>query len=59
MHWLKLLVEVWLVFGAVMVVAGLMWTTRLSHEMNPEISKVPPKSERQFRTASLSKVHSA
>jgi hypothetical protein len=59
MHWLKLIVEGWLAFGVVTVVAGLVWTTRLSREMNPEVSKAPPMSERQFGTASLSKLHSA
>jgi hypothetical protein len=51
--------EVWVVFGVVIVVAGLIWTTRLSREMSPEISKIPPAPERQFGTASLSKLHSA
>lgn len=51
--------EAWVVFGAVTVVAGLIWTTRLSREMNPEISKVASVPERQFRTASLSKARSA
>jgi hypothetical protein len=59
MHWLKLFVEGWLVFGVVTVVAGLVWTTRLSREMNPEPSKAAPMAERQFGTASLSKLHSA
>jgi len=59
MHSLKLLVEGWLVFGVVTVVAGLIWTTRLSREMNPEVSKAQPMPERQFGTASLSKLHSA
>ncbi len=59
MHWLKLLMEVWVVVGIVSVVAGLIWTTHLSREMNPEISKLPHPPERQFGTASLSKVHSA
>jgi hypothetical protein len=59
MHSLKLLMEVWVVLGVVTVVAGLIWTTRLSREMNPEIKKVPPLPERQLATASLSKLHSA
>ncbi|HLW89170.1 MAG TPA: hypothetical protein VKR57_11800 [Terriglobales bacterium] len=59
MHWLKLLLEIWVVFGVVSVVAGLIWTTRLSREMNPENSKVPAASERKFGTASLSKARSA
>ncbi|MGH9498876.1 MAG: hypothetical protein ACRD3L_07010 [Terriglobales bacterium] len=59
MHWLKLLMEGWLVFGVVIVVAGSVWTTRLSREMSPEINKIPAAPERQFGTASLSKLHSA
>jgi hypothetical protein len=59
MHWLKLFAEGWLVFGVVSTVAGLIWTTRLSREMNPDISKAPPVPERQFGTAALSKVRSA
>jgi hypothetical protein len=51
MHWLKLLVEGWLVFGVVTVVTGLMWTTRLSREADPEITKASPMPERQFETA--------
>jgi hypothetical protein len=51
MHWLKLLVEGWLVFGVVTVVTGLMWTTHLSREADSEITKAPPMPERQFETA--------
>jgi hypothetical protein len=43
--------EAWVVFGVVTVVAGLIWTARLSRELNPEISKAPPRPERQFETA--------
>jgi hypothetical protein len=56
MHWLKLLMEVWVVFGVVTVVAGLIWTTRLSREMDPEISEASSPSERGFGTAPLSKL---
>ncbi len=55
MHWLMLLGEVWVVFGVVTVVAGLIWTRRLSREMDPDPSKA---SERQFGTAALSKLQS-
>ena len=55
MHWVKWLVEFWVVCGVVTVVAGLIWTTRVNHEMNPEISKIPVAPERTFGTASLSK----
>jgi hypothetical protein len=58
MHWLKLLMEAWVVFGVVTVVAGLIWTTRLSRAMNPEV-RVPVASERSFGAARLSKLHSA
>jgi hypothetical protein len=51
MHWFKLLLEGWVVFGIVAVAAGSIWTTRLSREMNPEISKAPPLPETQFETA--------
>ena len=51
MHSLRLLMEAWVVFGVVTVVAGLIWTARLSRELNPEISKAPPRPERQFETA--------
>jgi hypothetical protein len=59
MHWLKLFAEGWLLFGVVSTVAGLIWTTRLSREMNPDVSKAPAMPERPFATASLSKVRSA
>ena len=56
MHWLKLLMEGWVVFGIVTVITGLIWTTRLSREMDPEISEGQSQSERQFGTAPLSKL---
>ncbi len=59
MHWLKLMMEVWVVFGVVSVVAGLMWTARLSRETDTEISNAPPLPERQLATASSYKPHSA
>lgn len=59
MHSLKVLMEVWAVLGVVTVVAGMIWTTRLSRDMNPEIGKLPAASDRQLATASLSKLHSA
>lgn len=58
MHWLKLFMEVWFVFGVVTVVAGMIWTTRLSRNMNPEIGNISPLPERQLATASVSHVHS-
>ena len=42
MHWLRLMMEVWVVFGVVSVVAGLMWTARLSRETDTEISNARP-----------------
>jgi hypothetical protein len=54
MHWLKWLLEIWVVCGILTVVAGLIWTTRVNREMNPEINRVPAP-ERQFGAASLSK----
>ena len=59
MHWLKLLTEVWVAFGIVTIVAGLIWTTRLSREMKTDLGKVAPTAERQFASPSLSKLHSA
>ena len=53
MHWLKLLVEGWLVLGVVTVATGLIWTTHLSREADPEI-KAPAMPERRFETTSLS-----
>jgi hypothetical protein len=50
MHWLKLMVEGWLVFGVVTVVIGLMWTTHLSREAEPEITKTSSRPERQLET---------
>jgi hypothetical protein len=55
MHWLKLVMEGWVIFGVVVVAAGMIWTTRLSREMNPEVPKVPSVPERQFGAASLFK----
>jgi hypothetical protein len=54
MHWLKLLMEVWMVFGVVTVLGGLAWTARMSREMDPEINEVSSASEPQFGTAPLS-----
>ncbi|MFZ0285049.1 MAG: hypothetical protein WAL32_07440 [Terriglobales bacterium] len=59
MHWLKLVMEGWVVFGAVTVVAGALWTSHLSRQMKPEHNKIPAASDRQFGTASLSKITSA
>jgi len=46
-HWLTLLMEIWVVFGVVSVVAGLIWTARMGREMEPEISNAPPLPEWQ------------
>lgn len=54
MHWLKLLMEVWVVLGVITVLAGLAWTARISREMDPEIDGVTSPSEPQFGTAPLS-----
>jgi hypothetical protein len=59
MHWLKLMMEVWVVFGVMSTMAGLIWTARLSRETDPEISKAPTLPERQLATASSYKPHSA
>jgi hypothetical protein len=59
MHWLKLLAEGWLAFGAATVVIGLFWTTRLSRQMNPEAGKAPSLPERAFGASSFTKLHSA
>jgi len=32
MHWVKLLVEVWGLFGLVSVIFGLFWTSKLNTE---------------------------
>jgi hypothetical protein len=58
-HWLKLVLEVWVVWGVVSVVGWLIWNARLSREINPEISKAPPLPERQVATASSSKAQPA
>jgi hypothetical protein len=54
MHWLKLLMEVWVVLGVVTVLGGLAWTARMSREMDPEIRAVSSPSEPQFGTAPFS-----
>jgi hypothetical protein len=53
MHWLKWLVEIWMVCGVVTVVVGLILTTRVNREMSPDINKVEAASERSFGAASL------
>jgi hypothetical protein len=59
MHWLKLMMEVWVVIGVVSTVAGRIWTARLSRETDPEISKAPTLPEQHLVTASAYKPHSA
>jgi hypothetical protein len=44
-HWLKLTLEVWVVWGVVSVVGGLIWTARLRREINPQISEARHLSE--------------
>jgi len=59
MHWLKLMMEVWVVIGVVSTVAGRIWTARLNRETDPEISKAPTLPEQQLVTTSAYKPHSA
>jgi hypothetical protein len=59
MLWLKLMMEVWVMFGVVSTVAGLIWTARLSRETDSEISNAPTLAKRQLATASSYQQHSA
>ncbi len=60
MHWVKLLVEVWILFGVVTLILGLLWTSKLTKESQPSIarniSSLPPA---EFNANNLSKARSA
>jgi len=60
MHWVKLLVEVWILFGVVTVISGLLWTSKLSKESQPSIAKnISPLQRAELSANNLSKVRSA
>jgi hypothetical protein len=61
MHWLMLVIEVWLLFGILTVVGGLMWTSKAAREA---LQKAPEHAARShqsadFATTGLSEVRSA
>ena len=44
MHWVKLLVELWIALGLVTVVLGLFWMRKMSSEPRAESAKPAPRA---------------
>ena len=60
MHWVKLLVEVWILFGVITVVLGLFWTSKLTNKSQSNVVKNTSSLPRaELRANNLSKVRSA
>jgi len=60
MQWLKWLIEVWILFGVVTVILGLLWTSKLTNKSQANVAKnisSVPLSE--LRAEHLSKIRSA
>jgi len=58
MHWLKLLAEVWLLFGIVITVVGVVWTSRMSRQAQQLPTVVPsaPPRRPEFASQNLTKL---
>jgi len=59
MHWVKLLVEGWILFGVITVMLGLLWTSLSTPEAQTGIVKNVPSVPSADFAAHLSKVRSA
>jgi hypothetical protein len=60
MHWFKLLVEAWILFGLAMVIWGLLWSSNLANESQPTVSKnTPAVPQSKFSANDLNKARSA
>lgn len=60
MHWMKWLIEVWILFGVVTVILGLLWTSKLTNRSQPNTAKSASSLPRtELSSDHLSKVQSA
>ena len=60
MHWVKWLVEGWILFGVITVILGLLWTSKLTNKSQPDVVKnASPLPRTELRADHLSKVRSA
>jgi hypothetical protein len=60
MHWVKWLVEVWILFGVVIVILGLLWTSKLTNKSQPKtIQTASSLPHTELSADHLSKVQSA
>jgi len=60
MHWVKWLIEIWILFGVVTVILGLLWTSRLSKESQPNVgTNTSSLRGAELSANHLSKVRSA
>jgi hypothetical protein len=57
MHWVKLLVEVWVLSGIMTVILGLFWTSKLTREsQSNKIKNTSSVPRGEFSATNLSKV---
>jgi hypothetical protein len=61
MHWVKLLLEAWVLLGIVTVIVGLIWTDRQSRVLSKQAATPisPPKVRPEFRSANFTEARSA
>ena len=61
MHWIKLLVEGWVLLGIATVIVGVFWTNRQGSESNKPTTNVisPPKLRAELRPTNVSEAQSA
>ena len=60
MHWVKLVVEAWVLFGLVTVILGLLWTSKLTNKSQPNaVKNTSPRPLAELSADHLSKVRSA
>lgn len=61
MHWIKWLMEGWVLLGIATTILGVFWTNRQSAESSKQttISIAPPTLRRELTPANLSEAQSA
>ncbi|MGA8153303.1 MAG: hypothetical protein WB952_20295 [Terriglobales bacterium] len=60
MHWVKLMVEMWVLIGVVTVILGLLWTSKLAKKPQLNLVKsAPPPAQAEISSSNLGKIRSA
>jgi len=61
MHWLMLLSELWVSFGILTVIVGLLWTNKAARDADQAAAEKPLRSGQRtdFATPNFSEVRSA